>query len=292
MIMGIEEILVDTEPDALLVQGDTNSVLAGSIAASKLDVELGHVEAGLRSFDREMPEETNRVLTDHAAEYLFAPTEKSADYLRKEGLPDSRIRVTGNTVVDAVTEHRHLAREKSTILDSLGVEPGEFALLTAHRAENVDEPDRFADILAGAGRVGTQFGLKIIYPIHPRAREQLSDSSISVPDCVRLIEPCDYLDFLRLEMETQLILTDSGGVQEEACILGVPCVTLRDNTERPETVDVDANIISGTEPGAIESAAEWMLNRHREWTNPFGDGTASEQIIETVWTPAPIEMSQ
>ena len=292
MIAGIESILLEEAPDSVLVQGDTNSVLAGAIATSKLDIELGHVEAGLRSFDESMPEETNRVLTDHAADYLFAPTEQSAEYLREEGLPEDRIHVTGNTVVGAVQQNRELAAEKSTILSELDLVPGHYALMTAHRAENVDDEGRFVNILQGAKRIASEFGLEVVYPVHPRAAERLKSFDIEVPDRIRLIDPADYLDFLTLEMEACLAITDSGGVQEETCILGVPCVTVRDNTERPETVDVGANVIVGTEASDIEDGAKKMLRRDTTWDNPFGDGTAGEQIVETVTSASTVGVKQ
>src|SRR5699024_2750535 len=241
MIEDIESVLLDERPELVLVQGDTNSVLSGSIAASKLDCALGHVEAGLRSFDREMPEEINRVLADHAADHLFCPTDRSADYLREEGIPNDRIAVTGNTIVDSVTGYSDLAAAKSDVLETHGLSPDEFCLLTAHRAENVDDPDRFPSLLSGVARFACEADLDAIYPIHPRARDRLETAAIDVPPEITLVEPQDFLDFLRLETTAKVIFTDSGGVQEEACILGTPCVTLRDNTERPETVSVGAN---------------------------------------------------
>lgn len=292
MIAGVEEIVLEDEPDVVLVQGDTNSVLAGAIATSKLDVELGHVEAGLRSFDEDMPEETNRVLTDHTADYLFAPTEQSAEYLRDEGLPEERILVTGNTVVGAVQQNKELAREKSSISADLDLTPGEFALMTAHRAENVDDQERFEDIIRGADWVASQFDLEVLYPIHPRAEAKIEEFGIDVPERIRVIEPADYLDFLMLEMNAALAITDSGGVQEETCILGTPCITVRDNTERPETVEVGANEIVGTEPPAIIEGARQMLSRSTDWENPFGDGTAGEEIVETVAKPRPVEVTR
>ncbi|SIR76621.1 UDP-N-acetylglucosamine 2-epimerase (non-hydrolysing) [Haladaptatus litoreus] len=294
MLVGIEEILQDEEPETVLVQGDTNSVLAGAIATSKLDMELGHVEAGLRSFDRDMPEEINRVVTDHAADYLFAPTVDSADLIREEGIPEDRIYVTGNTVVDAVEQHREFAQEKSAILDELELVPSEFVLVTAHRAENVDDEDRFEEILDGIARVADRFDVDAVYPIHPRAENRLDEFDISVPDSIRLVEPQDYLDFLNLESNARLILTDSGGVQEEACILGVPCVTMRDNTERPETIDVGANTLAGAETDEIVDSAIEMDGAVCDWTNPFGDGEAGEQIITEVEqseTPKELEMT-
>lgn len=280
MLAGIEEILLEEDPAVVLVQGDTNSVLAGSLAVSKLEMPVGHVEAGLRSFDREMPEEINRVLADHIGEYLFAPTETSRDYLREEGIDDDHIYVTGNTIVDAVHQHQELAAEKSTILEELELQATKFGLLTAHRAENVDNPDRFTNLLEGVRRVAATYDLKILYPIHPRAQERLEEFDIAVPPEIRVVDPQDYLDFLQLEANADLVLTDSGGVQEEACILGVPCVTLRDNTERPETLEVGANRLAGIEPDSILASAEQMLTTQHGWTNPFGNGIAAEQILE------------
>lgn len=282
MIMGIEEILLDEEPDVLVVQGDTNSVLAGTVAASKLDTEIAHVEAGLRSFDREMPEETNRVLTDHAADYLFAPTEQSKEYLLEEGLPEERIHVVGNTVVDAVQENSDLAAKKSQILTDLDTEDSEYLLLTAHRASNVDDAERFEDLLTGVGQVANEFGMGVFYPIHPRARNMVSDTGIDIPERITLLEPQDYLDFLTLQANAKLIFTDSGGVQEEACILGVPCVTLRDSTERPETVDVGANVLAGTSSMAIVEQAREMSSLDSDWENPFGNGDSAARILDTL----------
>lgn len=279
MISGIERILLDEEPDAVLVQGDTNSTLAGAIAASKLDTELGHIEAGLRSFDREMPEETNRVLADHVSDHLFAPTEHAAEMLRQEGLSEDRIVVTGNTIVDAVRQNTSIAEEKSPILADLGLSSDGFGLMTAHRAENVDDPDRFAEILEGVGRVAAELDLEIVYPLHPRAEESLEEFGLTVPERIRPIEPLDYFDFLTLERHARLILTDSGGVQEEACVLGVPCVTMRTSTERPETIEAGANHLAGTDSDSILAGAREMLRPETDWNNPFGGESVAERII-------------
>ena len=282
MLIGIERALTETDPDVVLVQGDTNSVLAGAIAASKMQAELGHVEAGLRSFDRSMPEETNRVVADHVSEYLFAPTEQSESYLLDEGISENRITVTGNTVVDALLRNREIARRKSTVLADLRVADTDFFVMTAHRQENVDDERRFRDILEGVGRAAQAHDVEVIYPVHPRARERIDASGIDIPDRIRTIEPLEYLDFLRLSAAADLILTDSGGVQEEACILGVPCVTMRDNTERPETIDVGANRLSSSDPSQIVARATEMLLRDGEWENPFGDGEAAERILRAL----------
>jgi len=278
MLIRVERAIEDA--DTVLVQGDTNTVLAGALAASKLDADLGHVEAGLRSGDRTMPEETNRVVADHVADYLFAPTDDSRRNLRAEGIPDERITVTGNTVVDAVTRNIEIARRRSDVLEELGLRGTEFLLVTAHRAANVDDRDRFRAILQGVDRAARASDAEAIYPIHPRAAERLEAFGLAVPDRVRTVEPLEYLDFLRLEAAATLILTDSGGVQEEACILGVPCVTMRDSTERPETIDVGANTLRPPDDHAIRRGVEEMLERDCDWPNPFGDGNASERILE------------
>ncbi|MUV88798.1 UDP-N-acetylglucosamine 2-epimerase (non-hydrolyzing) [Halapricum sp. CBA1109] len=280
MIAGIEEILDETTPDTVLVQGDTNSVLAGAIAASKLPINLGHIEAGLRSYDREMPEETNRVLTDHTSDYLFAPTETSVQNLQNEGLSDELIHLTGNTVVDAVYKHQQLADRQSTLHTDFGIDPDEFILLTVHRAENIDDQSRFKNILDGVSRLGQKLGAPILYPAHPRAKKLVESVSICVPDNIRVVDPLGYLDFLHAESSARLVVTDSGGVQEEACILGTPCITVRHNTERPETVSVGANSIVGTDPNAIIECGLEAVSKPTDWPIPFGNGTAAATIID------------
>jgi UDP-N-acetylglucosamine 2-epimerase (non-hydrolysing) len=292
MIIGIERILREERPEAVLVQGDTNSVLAGGITTSKLDIALGHVEAGLRSFDRRMPEEINRVVTDHIADYLFAPTENSREYLQAENVPNNQIHVTGNTIVDAVEEHTKLADEKSTVLSDLGLTAGEFVLLTAHRAENVDDEERFADLLDGVGTFAERRDLSVLYPMHPRAEKRLDEFGLNVSDRIRCVEPQGFLDFLKLEQSADLILTDSGGVQEEACIVGTPCVTLRDNTERPETIEVGANQLAGTDPDDVVSCASTMYGRSATWKNPIGDGDAAVRILDTLVSELELQTPQ
>jgi UDP-N-acetylglucosamine 2-epimerase (non-hydrolysing) len=279
MLSRVERALTDVGAETVLVQGDTNTVLAGALAAAKMDAELGHVEAGLRSGDRTMPEETNRVVADHVADYLFAPTDDSRRNLRTEGIPDDRITVTGNTVVDAVQRNIEIARRRSDVLRDLGLRGTEFVLVTAHRAGNVDDPDRFRAILQGIDDAARAADAAAVYPMHPRAAARLEEFGLAVPDRIRTVEPLEYLDFLRLEASASLILTDSGGVQEEACILGVPCVTMRDSTERPETIEVGANTLRTPDADAIRRGAREMLGRESGWSNPYGDGTASERIL-------------
>jgi UDP-N-acetylglucosamine 2-epimerase (non-hydrolysing) len=285
MLAGIEPILLNESPDTVLVQGDTNSVLAGAIATSKLETDLGHVEAGLRSFDREMPEETNRVVTDHVADYLFAPTEQSKEYLLNEGVPETRITVTGNTVVDALYRNGGIAKRKSSALVEFGLVDEDFFLMTAHRAENVDDKERFRNLLSGVSQAANEHGVEVIYPLHPRSESKIDEFGLSVPDNIRLIDSQEYLDFLRLESAAELVLTDSGGVQEEACIVGVPCVTLRDSTERPETLEVGSNVLAGTDPDQIASGLETMQKSPQNWENPFGDGNSAERILDTILDP-------
>jgi UDP-N-acetylglucosamine 2-epimerase (non-hydrolysing) len=282
LITQIEPIIEDEQPDAVLVQGDTNSTLAGAIAACKLDPTLGHVEAGLRSLDREMPEELNRTLADHAADYLFAPTSESKRLLREEGIPEDRIVVTGNTIVDAVQRHADIATDRSDVLDDHDISSFRYAVLTAHRAENVDDLERFTDILDGVGRFAAEQDLRCIYPVHPRASERIEEFDLDIPEYVELVDSLAYLDFLRLEDEALVVFTDSGGVQEETCILGTRCVTVRDSTERPETLSVGANQLVGTDSDAIVARANEMLDRPVDWDCPYGDGTAAANIVDAV----------
>ncbi len=281
ILTGVEKILQKENPDAVLVEGDTNSVLAGALAATKLHIKVGHVEAGLRSYDRQMPEEINRTLTDHCADYLFAPTGKAKAILLGEGIAEGKIFVTGNTIVDAIYQNLEMAGEKGNTLDTLNSKPKEYFLVTLHRQENVDNQARFASILEGLDKVATSFHLPVIYPIHPRSRKMMSEFHLE-PQNLTLIDPVDFFAFLQLESNARLILTDSGGVQEEACILKVPCVTLRDNTERPETIEVGANVLAGASSDRILECSKAMLGRENNWLNPFGDGTAGRKIIKIV----------
>ena len=279
MLIRIEKILQREKPDVVLVEGDTNSTLAGAIAATKLGIKVGHVEAGLRSYDRRMPEEVNRVLTDHCSDYLFAPTEKSREILTTEGIPDDKIFLTGNAIVDAVHQNLEIANRKRNVMNDLHLQPEEYLVATAHRQENVDDKARFYGILEGLKKVGAELGFPVIYPIHPRSRKKLKEFDLQ-PNGVKLIDPVDFLSFLQLESNAKLVFTDSGGVQEETCVLRVPCVTLRDNTERPETIEVGSNILAGTDPDRILECAKKMVSKENSWDNPFGDGNAGRRIVE------------
>ena len=281
MLIGIETVLQGENPDVVLVEGDTNTVLAGALAATKLGIHVGHVEAGLRSYDRQMPEEINRIVADHCSDLLFAPTQTSYQILRNEGIAIEKIFVTGNTIVDAIYQNLEIAERTVNVLQKFGLQKQKYFVVTIHRQENVDNAERFRSILTGLKMVKDKFGLEMLYPIHPRAAKQMETSHIHRSG-LRLIEPLDYFTFLQLENNATLTLTDSGGVQEEACILKVPCVTLRYNTERPETLDVGSNILAGTDPYEIVKQTEHMLSKRREWLNPFGDGTAGQQIVDVL----------
>lgn len=279
ILTGVERILQKERPDVVLVEGDTNTVLAGALAAAKMNIQVGHVEAGLRSYDRRMPEEINRILTDHCSDYLFAPTEKAREILLGEGIPDERIFVTGNTIVDAVFQNLDIARRKADVLRVLNLKPKNYFLVTVHRQENVDSKERLEGIIKGLELLEKEFDMPVLFPIHPRTKKMINLFDLK-GDGIEFINPVDYLSFLQLEANAKLLLTDSGGVQEEACILKVPCVTLRDNTERPETLEVGSNVLVGTTPEKMLKGVRSMLRKENSWENPFGDGKAGERIVE------------
>jgi len=279
ILTGIENVLLKHPPGIVLVQGDTNTVCAGALAAAKLHIPVGHVEAGLRSYDRSMPEEINRIVADHVSDQLYAPTENSRQNLLREGIPAEKITVTGNTVVDAVHQNIRIAQQKVHPLEELGLEPRNYFLVTAHRAENVDDPLRLTEILTGLKKLSEHFGFPVVFPMHPRTQKMVREFSLST-EGIRVIDPVGYLEFLILESMASLLLTDSGGVQEESCILKVPCVTLRENTERPETIDVGSNMLAGTNPEKMLGAAIQMMEIPRSWDNPFGNGDAAQRIID------------
>jgi len=282
MLIKIEEVLLKEKPDIVLVEGDTTTVLAGGLAAEKLHIKVGHIEAGLRSYFREMPEEINRILVDHLSDFLFAPTKLAKDILIKEGIPKEKIFITGNTIVDAVLENLKISQKKSKILEELKLKKNHYFLVTLHRQENVDFKERLKNILKGLELIFNKLSLPIIYPLHPRTKKMIKTFNLKIPQGVKIIEPLGFLDFLKLEANALLVLTDSGGVQEETCILKVPCVTLRDNTERPETLKVKSNILAGSNPQKIVKSVKKMLNSKREWKNPFGDGKSGRKILNII----------
>lgn len=279
IVRGMEPVIVRERPDVMLVEGDTNSVLATALAAQKLGVPVGHVEAGLRSYDRGMPEEINRILTDQLSDFLFAPTAHARGILLGEGVGEARIHVTGNTVVDEVLRQRDRV-DPAPVLARFGLEPGRFALATVHRAENVDHERRLRGIFEGLARCGRELGFPVLAALHPRTTKQLESFGVSLDGAIRPLPPLGYLEFLALHTQACLMITDSGGLQEEACCIGVPCVTLRDNTERPESVEAGANVLAGADPDVIITAARTMKERRGGWQNPFGDGKSGERIVD------------
>lgn len=274
MLKKIEEVLVKEAPDMVLVYGDTNSTLAGALSAAKLHVPIAHVEAGLRSFNRRMPEEINRVLTDHLSDWLFCPTETAVENLSREGITKG-VHLVGDVMYDALHDSVEKAKASSTVLDRLGVESGRYVLVTVHRAENTDHPVRLKGIMTAFASLADS-GRTIVFPVHPRTRKQLSHLSINYPERFCLTEPLPYLDMVLLEANAQLIATDSGGIQKEAYWLGVPCITLREETEWVETVESGWNRLVGTLPDHIVSAVQQApTGRDAGWAWKRGEASRS-----------------
>jgi UDP-N-acetylglucosamine 2-epimerase len=277
MLMAIEDLLLAETPDWVLVYGDTNSTLAGALAAAKLHVPVAHVEAGLRSFNRRMPEEHNRVLSDHMSDILFCPTAVAAENLRKEGIVRG-VHQVGDVMYDSVLHNAELARRRSDVLRRLGLTPGAYGLATVHRAENTDDPARLRAIF-GALETVARDGLRLVAPLHPRTRKKLAAAGL-VPEGLDLCVPAPYLDMLMLEMNAKVIATDSGGVQKEAYWFGVPCVTLRDETEWVELVEAGVNVLAGADPGAILDGFARCGGRFALDGEIYGDGNGAAQILE------------
>lgn len=284
MLEGVEEVIRTEEPACVLVYGDTNSTLAGALAGAKHPVPVAHVEAGLRSFNRSMPEEVNRIVTDHVSEILFAPTRVAVENLVREDLESRMIIESGDVMYDAFLFYEQRSREESEIIDSLALTPGGYALVTVHRAENTDDPDRLRIIMDGLSQVADH--LPVVLPLHPRTGAALVRANLRgwVEEKVKLIEPVGYLDMIRLECSAKVIATDSGGVQKEAYFAGVPCVTLRDETEWTELIDAGANSLcpptdSGSVAQSILDAPDFRASTEETL---YGDGTAGARIVETL----------
>lgn len=270
MTQGIIQTFKKEKPDVIIVQGDTKSALAGALAASFLSIKLAHIEAGLRSFDDSMPEETNRIVIDRLSNVLFCPSQISKQNLNEEKV-QGNIYVAGNTISDVIAENITKISDKK-------YSPEDYALLTLHRPANVDNPEDLKSMLNIVAKISNKHKLKIIFPVHPRTKNVLKKYQINIDQNIKIISPMQYLPMLRALRDAKLVLTDSGGLQEEACILGVPCITLRENTERPETVHVGANVVAGKKEQAILSAVQKMLKSKRDWLNPFGENV-SEKIL-------------
>jgi UDP-N-acetylglucosamine 2-epimerase (non-hydrolysing) len=288
----LEPVLLDFKPDMALVVGDVNSTIATALTASKLGISVAHVEAGLRSFDMTMPEEVNRKLTDAISDLLFASEQSGVDNLRNEGVPADRVFLVGNVMIDCLMRHREIAA-KSKILEQLGVSRNgsrhqPYGVLTLHRPSNVDDPKILAGILSSISKVATDF--PVFFPVHPRTRKNIEDFGLgryfgsrqNAGSGVVPLDPLGYLDFLCMNSNAQIVLTDSGGVQEETTVLGVPCLTLRNNTERPATVEHGTNQVVGVDPERITSAARSVLEGkfRKGQCPPLWDGKAAERIVK------------
>lgn len=286
IIIKLEEILTDEKPDIVLVQGDTNAVLAGALASNKLKIPVGHIEAGLRSYDKNMPEEINRLIADDCSRLYFVPTDKTAINLLNEGINHNHVYVTGNTIVDACIRNKPIAQQKSNIINKIKFD--EYITLTLHRAENVDDDERLKNIVSSL----INLPYNIVFPLHPHTRNSLKKLDLlkSIEECehIQITQPMGYLDFLALLSGSKLILTDSGGIQEEAITLNIPCVTLRYNTERPETIDAGGNILAGVKSYEIISKIKNILDNKDVYDkmckakNPYGDGRSATQIYEII----------
>jgi UDP-N-acetylglucosamine 2-epimerase (non-hydrolysing) len=277
LLLATEPVIHEVAPDMCLFLGDANASL-GAIAAAKLNVKVGHIEAGMRSFDRRMPEEKNRTIVDHLSDYLFVYTHRYREHLLLEGLGNRSSFVVGNPIVDIVERYRGRAGA-SDILTKLGYEPRGYVLATLHREESVDDPQALKDLLNGLDAIARELGLPVYYPTSYRTAKRIKEYGLEVPSTIRQSEPLGFFDFLKCEMDAALIVTDSGTVQEEASILQVPCIVARMSTERPETVEVGGCILSGSHPEDMLDAARKMMGRPRSWKHILGDGHTSERIV-------------
>ncbi len=280
MLEGVERVLISERPDWVLVYGDTNSTLAGALAAVKLHIPVAHVEAGLRSFNRRMPEEINRIVADRVSSLRFCPTETAVTNLRNDGITDG-VERCGDVMFDVSLFYRDRARAKSSVLASLGLEGARFGLATCHRAENADDPARLGAIVSALQAIASE--MPVVLPLHPRTKSRINEFGLSGRLAgVRVVEPQPFLDMIALERAAAVILTDSGGVQKEAFFFGVPCVTLRDETEWVETVQAGGNIVVGADRSRIVEAARRAVatppTNHR--TEPYGDGHAANRIVD------------
>lgn len=286
VMAAFEPVLLESRADLVLVVGDVNSTIACALVAVKLGVKVAHVEAGLRSFDRTMPEEINRILTDQISDLLFTTEASAEDNLRAEGVPADKIHFVGNVMIDALLTHRERARALKTPT-ALGLQPGAYAVLTLHRPSNVDDAATFERLIEALSPIANE--LPLVFPVHPRTRRRVADSPsaarLAERGRLRLLDPLGYLEFIALLDGSRVTLTDSGGIQEETTILGIPCLTLRENTERPVTVTSGTNVIVGTDPERITAA--WHRIKREPVTAarpPLWDGQTARRIVDTLET--------
>ncbi len=287
IMKAFEPLMLQEKPDWVVVVGDVNSTLACALVCAKLGVKVAHIEAGLRSRDRSMPEEINRLLTDQIADLLFTPSRDADENLRAEGIPEKRIRFVGNIMIDSLLKYLPLAN-KSTIRKDLRLGNLDYAVLTLHRPSNVDQSQTFAGIVEALEEVGSL--LPIVFPVHPRTLKMIANlgltDRVSNAPGLCLTDPLGYLDFLELLSGSSLVLTDSGGIQEETTVLGIPCITLRENTERPITVEMGTNTIAGSDPTRIIKAARQALNKNPGTSSPqippLWDGHTAARILDAL----------
>ena len=285
IMKAFEPVVLDHEPDAVLVVGDVNSTIACGTVAVKLGVKLIHVEAGLRSFDRTMPEEINRLITDAISDLLFCTEQSGVDNLRREGVPEEKIHLVGNVMIDTLLRHRAKA-DQSTILEDLALADGDYAVITLHRPANVDNRENLEGLIEALEYI--QNDLTVVFPAHPRTRAKFEEfrmgTRLAAMPNLQILDPIGYLDFLKLIASARLVLTDSGGIQEETTILKVPCLTLRENTERPITLEVGSNRLVGSDPSKIIAAYQEVTTAGAADSEipPLWDGRAAERIVEVL----------
>ncbi|WNG33806.1 UDP-N-acetylglucosamine 2-epimerase (non-hydrolyzing) [Archangium violaceum] len=284
VMIELEKVFTSEKPDLVSVVGDVNSTLAAALVAAKMGIPISHVEAGLRSFDRTMPEEINRVLTDRISDLLLTPSADADANLIREGLEPARIRLVGNVMIDSLLAAREKALRLPT-LSELGLEPRGYAVCTLHRASNVDDAKVFSGLLSALSHVASR--LPVVFPVHPRTRKRISELGLAATlertPGLRLVDPMGYLEFLALTSQARLAFTDSGGLQEETTVLGIPCLTVRENTERPITVDIGTNVVVGTDPVRIQQTADRILDGYGKkgripdrWDGRSGERIAQE----------------
>ena len=281
-ITELSKIILKEKPDFVINQGDTNTVLASSLACNKLNyngkkIKLVHVEAGLRSYDKSMPEEINRIITDQLSDILLVPTKESKKNLLKENIKSSKIFIVGNTISDSIKENKIKINKK--ILFKLKLNKNDYFLLTLHRPDMVDNKSNLKKIINYFSNLSKKKGIKIIFPIHPRTQQKIKLFNIHNFNQLHIVDPCNYFDFLALQKYAKIIFTDSGGIQEEACILKTPCVTIRKNTERPETIRIKSNILTSYNLTKIDYALNRMMKSKNKWNNPYGVNV-SKKILQ------------
>ncbi len=282
VMMAFEEVLKQEKPDLVIVVGDVNSTAACSMVAAKMETKIAHVEAGLRSFDRTMPEEINRLVTDVLSDFLFVTEKSGLENLKREGIDDSKVHFVGHVMIDSLIYFEPMA-EKSTVLQDLRLEPQNYGLITLHRPSNVDHKENFLKLLNAFEHIEKQ--IPLIFPIHPRSQKMIDQfglrDKVEKMKNLRLLEPLGYLDFMKLLHNAKLVLTDSGGIQEETTYLGIPCITMRENTERPITVEIGSNVLVGTDTERIIAEAQKVLdgNAKKGQIPELWDGKAAERIV-------------